>query len=127
MPPEIMEDMADAAGDAALEAYQTALDAGEDPSVAASQAIDAASTVMTEMGAPADMVDTMASAAQDGFDSALADNFSIFSLDKNNFLFFISYPGKYLLSASSTLSFTLPMAGKDIKIKIKKYLNISII
>ena len=44
MPPEIMEDMADAAGDAALEAYQTALDAGEDPSVAASQAIDAAST-----------------------------------------------------------------------------------
>ena len=73
MPPEIMEDMADAAGDAALEAYQTALDAGEDPSVAASQAIDAASTVMTEMGAPADMVDTMASAAQDGFDSALAD------------------------------------------------------
>ena len=42
-------------------------------------------------------------------------------------LFFISYPGKYLLSASSTLSFTLPMAGKDIKIEIKKYLNISII
>ncbi len=72
MPPE-MEDMADAAGDAALEAYQTALDGGADPSEAAAAAIDAASTVMTDMGAPADMVDTMASAAQDGFDSALAD------------------------------------------------------
>ena len=72
MPPE-MEDMADAAGDAALEAYQTALDGGADPSEAAGAAIEAASTVMTEMGAPADMVDTMASAAQDGFDSALAD------------------------------------------------------
>ena len=34
MPPE-MEDMADAAGDAALEAYQTALDGGADPSEAA--------------------------------------------------------------------------------------------
>ena len=62
--------MADAAGDAALEAYQTALDGGADPSEAAAAAIDAASTVMTDMGAPADMVDTMASAAQDGFDSA---------------------------------------------------------
>ena len=75
MPPE-MEDMADAAGDAALEAYQTALDGGADPSEAAAAAIDAASTVMTDMGAPADMVDTMASAAQDGFDSALADGAS---------------------------------------------------
>ena len=34
MPPE-MEDMADAAGDAALEAYQTSLDGGADPSEAA--------------------------------------------------------------------------------------------
>ena len=67
MPPE-MEDMADAAGDAALEAYQTALDGGADPSEAAAAAIDAASSVMTDMGAPADMVDTMATAAQAGFD-----------------------------------------------------------
>ena len=64
MPPE-MEDMADAAGDAALEAYQTALDGGADPR-SLGAAIDAASSVMTDMGAPADMVDTMATAAQEG-------------------------------------------------------------
>ena len=43
------------------------------PSEAAAAAIDAASSVMTDMGAPADMVDTMATAAQEGFDTALAD------------------------------------------------------
>ena len=31
---------------------------------------------MTEMGAPADMVDTMSSAAQDGFDSAIGSGMS---------------------------------------------------
>ena len=39
MPPE-MDDMADAAGGAAAEAYQTALDGGADPSEAASAAIE---------------------------------------------------------------------------------------
>ena len=57
MPPE-MEDMADAAGSAAETAYQAALDSGADPSEAASAAIDAAAGVMTDMGAPPEMVDT---------------------------------------------------------------------
>ena len=58
-----MDAMEDAAGTAAEEAYTAALESGADPSVAASAAIEAAGAVMTEMGAPADMVDTMANAA----------------------------------------------------------------
>ena len=70
MEPEMVT-MEDAAGNAAEEAYTAALESGADPSAAASAAIEAAGAVMTEMGAPADMVDTMSSAAQDGFDSAI--------------------------------------------------------
>ena len=70
MPPE-MEDMADAAGSAAETAYQAALDSGADPSEAASAAIDAAAGVMTDMGAPPEMVDTMASSANEGFTEAI--------------------------------------------------------
>ena len=71
MPPE-MDDMADAAGEAAAEAYEMALENGAKPSQAAAVAIDAAVAVMTDMGAPIDMVDKMSSAAQNGFDSALS-------------------------------------------------------
>jgi|TARA_B100000035_G_C20781476_1_gene457067 hypothetical protein len=71
MPPE-MDDMADAAGEAAADAYQIALDSGAMPSKAAAAAIDAAATVMTNMGAPTDLVEKMSSAAQNGFDAALA-------------------------------------------------------
>jgi hypothetical protein len=42
------------------------------PSKAAAAAIDAAATVMTNMGAPTDLVEKMSSAAQNGFDAALA-------------------------------------------------------
>ena len=70
MPPE-MEGMADAAGYAAETAYTAALDAGMDPTAAANAAVDAAASIMTEMGAPPDMVDTMASSAQEGFSSAM--------------------------------------------------------
>ena len=69
MEPEMVT-MEDAAGNAAEEAYTAALESGADPSAAASAAIEAAGAVMTEMGAPADMVDTMSSAAQDGFRTA---------------------------------------------------------
>ncbi len=75
MPPE-MDDMADAAGEAATDAYQTALDSGAMPSKAAAAAIDAAATVMTNMGAPTDIVEKMSSAAQNGFDTALANGAS---------------------------------------------------
>ena len=71
MPPE-MDDMADAAGEAATDAYEMALENGTKPSQAAADAIDAAATVMTNMGAPTNMVEKMSSAAQNGFDSALA-------------------------------------------------------
>ena len=69
MPPE-MEDMADAAEKAEPQA-QAALDSGADPSEAASAAIDAAAGVMTDMGAPPEMVDTMASSANEGFTEAI--------------------------------------------------------
>ena len=58
----------DAAGAAAENAYTAAMQNGASPSEAATAAIDAASSIMTDMGAPPEMVDTMASAAQDGFD-----------------------------------------------------------
>ena len=54
-----MEDM-----NAAEEAYTAAMDAGVSLGDAAA-AEDAAAGVMTDMGAPADMIDTMATAAQD--------------------------------------------------------------
>ena len=75
MEPEMVT-MEDAAGTAAEEAYTAALESGADPSAAASAAIEAAGAVMTEMGAPADMVDTMSSAAQDGFDAAIDSGMS---------------------------------------------------
>ncbi len=75
MPPE-MEDMADAAGAAAYEAYNVALDSGMEPSAAASVAIEAASKIMTEMGAPTEMVALMSKAAQVGFDQALSQGVS---------------------------------------------------
>ena len=71
-----MDAMEDAAGTAAEEAYTAALEGGADPSAAASAAIEAAGAVMTEMGAPPEMVDTMANAAQDGFDSAIGSGMS---------------------------------------------------
>ena len=70
MPPE-MEEMADAAGYAAETAYTAALDSGMDPAAAANAAVDAAASIMTEMGAPPNMVETMASSAQEGFSSAM--------------------------------------------------------
>ena len=70
MPPE-MEGMADAAGYAAETAYTAALESGMDPTAAANAAVDAAASIMTDMGAPTDMVDTMASSAQEGFSSAM--------------------------------------------------------
>ena len=75
MPPE-MEDMADAAGSAAETAYQTALDGGASPGDAAASAIDAASGVMTEMGADPAMVDTMSTSASEGFSEALDSGIS---------------------------------------------------
>ena len=66
-----MDAMEDAAGTAAEEAYMAAMESGSSPTEAAAAAIDAASGVMTDMGAPPEMVDTMASAAQDGFDAAI--------------------------------------------------------
>ena len=75
MPPE-MEDMADAAGAAAYEAYNVALDSGMETSKAASFAIEAASKIMTEMGAPTELVALMSKAAQEGFDLALSQGAS---------------------------------------------------
>ena len=57
-----MEDMADAAGNAAETAYTAALDSGASPVEAASAAMDAAG-VMTDMGAPPEMVNTMVTSA----------------------------------------------------------------
>ena len=66
----------DAAGAAAENAYAAAMQNGASPTEAATAAIDAASSVMTDMGAPPEMVDTMASAAQDGFDQAIETGMS---------------------------------------------------
>ena len=71
MSPE-MEDMADAAGDAAYSAYQNALTSGKTPSECFLAACTSASDIMTEFGAPSEMVDTMIKAASRGFNDALA-------------------------------------------------------
>ena len=55
-----MDAIEDAAGTAAEEAYMAAMQDGASPADAAAAAIDAASGVMTDMGAPPEMVDTMA-------------------------------------------------------------------
>jgi len=67
----VMEDMADAAGSAAELAYTAALDGGATPVEAASAAMDAAAGIMTDMGAPSEMVSTMVSSASEGFSTAI--------------------------------------------------------
>ena len=71
-----MDAIEDAAGTAAEEAYMAAMQDGASPADAAAAAIDAASGVMTDMGAPPEMVDTMATAAQEGFDQAIENGLS---------------------------------------------------
>ena len=60
----------DAVG-SAEDAYLAAMQNGSSPAEAVAAAIEAASGVMTDMGAPMEMVSTMASAAQKGFDQAI--------------------------------------------------------
>ncbi len=71
-----MDAIEDAAGTAAEDIYMEAIQSGASPSEAASAAIEAAGVVMTDMGAPPEMVDTMASAAQEGFDLAIDSGMS---------------------------------------------------
>ena len=71
-----MDAMEDAAGTAREEAYTVFLEGGADPSAAASAAIEAAGDVMSVLGATPEMVDTLANAAQDGFDSAIGSGMS---------------------------------------------------
>ena len=70
MSPE-MEDMADAAGEAANDAYNEALEKGNSPSQCFKAACTAASETMTEFGAPQAIVDLMINAASAGFNDAL--------------------------------------------------------
>ena len=71
MPPEMMDNMADGAGSAATEAYEAAIEGGADPADAFAAATEAASSVMQEMGAPAEMVEGMVDAASEGFNNAI--------------------------------------------------------
>ena len=71
-----MDAMADAAGDAAAEAYNAVIADGGSIADAAAAGIEAAGAVMTDMGAPQDMVDTMSTAATEGINQAIADGAS---------------------------------------------------
>jgi hypothetical protein len=73
MPPEYSEyeGMADSAGTAATEAYDTAIESGANPADAMASATEAAGAAMTEMGAPPEMVDTMVTGATEAYTEAL--------------------------------------------------------
>ena len=73
MDPEL-ENMAEMAGGAAMEAYESILAGGGSPADAMSAATEAAGTVMTDMGADPGMVDTMVNAASESFTEAMDAN-----------------------------------------------------
>ena len=70
LPPE-MDAMADAAGDAAAEAYNAVIADGGTIAQAGAAGMEAAGTVMSDMGAPPEMVDAMVTAATEGINNAV--------------------------------------------------------
>ncbi len=69
-----MEDLADFAGEVALDVYQKALDDGFSPTEAVSDAIEAATNVMLDSGCPKELCDALSRAAINGFSKFMDTN-----------------------------------------------------
>ena len=67
-------EMADVAGSAARDVYETASEGGKSKLDAAAAAIEAAGQAMTDFGAPPEMVDTMRDSANKSFSEAFEDD-----------------------------------------------------
>ena len=69
-----IEDLAEHAGEVALEVYRVELDMGSKQTQAFSKAIDAAKNVMMDSGCPLDICDLLADAAINGYKSFIKKN-----------------------------------------------------
>jgi len=69
-----IEDLADHAGEVALEIYRSELDKGSKQTYAFSKAIEAAKNVMMDSGCPLDICDLLADAAINGYKSFVKEN-----------------------------------------------------
>ena len=69
-----IEDLAEHAGEVALEIYRTQLDGGSKQIHAFSKAIEAAKNVMMDAGCPLDICDLLANAAINGYNSFVKEN-----------------------------------------------------
>ena len=69
-----IEDLAEHAGEVALDIYRTELDKGSKQTQAFSKAIDAATNVMMDAGCPLDFCDLLANAAINGYNSFVKEN-----------------------------------------------------
>ena len=69
-----IEDLAEHAGEVALEVYRVELDMGSKQTQAFSKAIDAAKNVMMDSGCPLDICDLLADAAINGYKSFIEKN-----------------------------------------------------
>ena len=69
-----IEDLAEHAGEVALEIYRAELDKGSKQTLAFSTAIEAAKNVMMDSGCPLDICDLLADAAIKGFNSFINQN-----------------------------------------------------
>ena len=69
-----IEDLAEHAGEVALEIFRTELDKGSKQTQAFSKAIDAAKNVMMDSGCPLDICNLLADAAINGYKSFINEN-----------------------------------------------------
>ena len=69
-----MEDLAEYAGEVALEMYRSELDKGLKKTQAFSRAIEVAKNVMMDAGCPLDFCDLLANAAINGYNSFVKEN-----------------------------------------------------
>ena len=69
-----VDDLADYAGEVAMEIYQTELDKGSNPSKSASLAIEGATELLMDAGCPKEICDALALAAINGFTAYMTNN-----------------------------------------------------
>ena len=69
-----IEDLAEHAGEVALEIYRAELDKGSKQTTAFSKAIEAAKNVMMDSGCPLDICELLADSAINGFNSFINQN-----------------------------------------------------
>ncbi|MFL2661161.1 MAG: hypothetical protein ACJ0G4_04390 [Alphaproteobacteria bacterium] len=69
-----IEDLADLAGDVAMEIYKTELKKGSSPVNSVKLAIEGATNVMLDYGCPTEVCDSLSNAAINGFKNYMAKN-----------------------------------------------------